>query len=142
MIKSSELKIMKENLIIPKAGDYADTPKNESEFRIVDVWEDEFYKIPQFCMMVHKDHYEPLVAFIKALPEYQQFIDGATSPYRRSDVVVGSPSITQILYKEPGSDREWVIGYDDFPVAALRCNDHCYVEDSQNWTIEDKIVEK
>ncbi|MEK1828810.1 hypothetical protein AAAC51_06575 [Priestia megaterium] len=97
MITSSKIHYIKDNIYIPKAGEFTDADDNKSDYKIFDVWEDEHYLIPEVCMIVHKDHYEPLKAFLNSLPRFEQGLDTQTTPYRRTDTVIGPALTTQIF---------------------------------------------
>lgn len=135
-ITTSKIKRIKENMHIPNAGDEI------SGYRVVDVWDDEHYLIPEICLIIQKDHYDGFMQFVNGLPEYQQFVDSDTSPYKRTDDVVGPGYTTQIFYTDPATQRTVLVGFDDYPVICLDNNQGCYQDNCENWSVEDTLFEQ
>lgn len=140
-ITTAKLQYIKDNIYIPEVGDHTDAHDNKSQYRVVDVWDDNHYRNPHFCLIIHVDHYDSFVAFINSLPDGQQFTDSQTYPYQRCDDVIGEPYTTGIYYFDPTTGQSTLVGYDDYPVICLDANKDCYFDGCESWNDEDSIIE-
>ena len=136
IITTSKLKRIQENIQIPTAGE------NIGDYKVVDVWEDGHFLIPEICLIIVKKHYEGFIKFLNSLPEFQQFADCDTSPYKRTDDVVGPGYTTQIFYTDPETQVTVLVGFDDYPVICLDSNKDCYLDNCEQWSVEDVIYEQ
>lgn len=129
---AEKVAFINKNLIVPNAGDNVILNINEC-FKVIDVWEDDYYFIPKVCSLIQEEHYDKVMNFLNEKPEFDQFLDIDTRPYKRCDHVVGPAIATAIIYVDSKTGTETFVGFDDYPVICLNINSHLYEMDCENW---------